>query len=99
MIEDILWVVVAGVVFLLLRSILGIIAKGFGDLFSNQTPGGGASAPPPSAHLPTQETLRKDPVCGTFLPESSAVRKTVDGVTYYFCSAECRDKFTPPPHS
>lgn len=37
--------------------------------------------------------LRKDPVCGTFVPVSSAVKRTVNGETLYFCSTECRDRY------
>ena len=92
MIEDLLWMAAAVVIFALLRSILGNISKGFGDLFSNP-PTAGSSGAPRSGAFPRQEALKKDPVCGTFLPESSAVLKTVHGVTYYFCSPECRDKF------
>jgi YHS domain-containing protein len=40
--------------------------------------------------------LKKDPVCGTFIAPSTAVRKMLGGETYYFCSAQCRDKFRGP---
>jgi YHS domain-containing protein len=38
-------------------------------------------------------TLVRDPHCGTYIPESRAIRVTNDGETRYFCSAECRDAF------
>jgi YHS domain-containing protein len=79
------------------RSVLGIIAKGFADLFgsaaSGQTGSGQAGPGPRPAPLPKSEALKKDPVCGTFIAPSAAVQKTVGGQTYYFCSPECRDKF------
>jgi YHS domain-containing protein len=37
--------------------------------------------------------LKKDPVCGTFVSAATAMQKSKGGETYYFCSAECRDKF------
>jgi YHS domain-containing protein len=37
--------------------------------------------------------LKRDPVCGTFVPMSTQFQKTVGGEAKYFCSAECRDKF------
>jgi len=39
------------------------------------------------------ENMIKDPVCNTYIPESEAVKKTVKGKTYFFCSNECADKF------
>ncbi len=70
------------------RSVMGIIFKGISDLFSP------ASSPAPSGpRIPTSDALKKDPVCGTFIGASTALHKTVGGATYYFCSAECRDKF------
>ncbi len=37
--------------------------------------------------------LRKDPVCGTFIPIDSSLHKTVNGELVYFCSVDCRDRF------
>jgi P-type Cu+ transporter len=42
----------------------------------------------------------KDPVCGmTVTPAEAAGSAMRDGVTYYFCSTHCRDKFLSPPSS
>jgi Cu+-exporting ATPase len=41
--------------------------------------------------------LARDPVCGMFVDEKTAVWKTVvDGKTYYFCSEQCMLTFTQP---
>lgn len=94
MIEDLLLLVAAVVIFAVLRSVIGIVLKGVGDFFGTASSSSAGPQPRPhSATIPTQEALKKDPVCGTFLPASNAVRKTVKGETYYFCSTECRDKF------
>ncbi len=37
--------------------------------------------------------LRKDPVCGTFIPIDSSLQQKVNGEIVYFCSAGCRDRF------
>ena len=37
--------------------------------------------------------LKQDPVCGTFIPTSSSVKKSVNGELVHFCSVACRDKF------
>ena len=80
---------VAGVIILtLLRSVLEAVGKAFA--------GGGASPAAPSAGAPrgqSPQSLKKDPVCGTFVSEVTAVQKTKGGETYYFCSEACRDKF------
>jgi YHS domain-containing protein len=35
----------------------------------------------------------KDPACGRFVMEGEAVRASVDGQTFHFCSLECRDRY------
>ena len=75
-----------------IRSIIGIVAKAFADAF-NPPPQPSGPRTRPAARVPTVEALKKDPVCGTFLAPSTAVILTTGGERYYFCSAECRDKF------
>ena len=85
----ILYLIAAVLIISLLRSVIGILSKAAADLF-----GPPASAPGPRAgNPPTAEALKKDPVCGTFIAPSTAVRKTVGSQTFFFCSPECRDKF------
>lgn len=38
-----------------------------------------------------------DPVCGMQVDENSSVRLTKGGKDYFFCSAQCRDKFRGRP--
>ena len=41
--------------------------------------------------------MARDPVCGMYVDEETAVYKTVvDGKTYYFCSEQCLRTFTQP---
>ena len=87
----ILYLIAAVVIISLLRSVIGIVTKGFSDLFA---PSSAATGPRSGASsVPHAESLQKDPVCGTFIAPSSAIQKTVGGQLYYFCSPECRDKF------
>ena len=85
MTRAILYLIAFVLVIGVLRSVLGIIYKAFSGLF--------AAAPSTASAPRNVEQLKKDPVCGTFVPPSTAVQKTVGGETYYFCSAACRDKF------
>jgi YHS domain-containing protein len=39
------------------------------------------------------EEMKKDPVCGTYIPENQAVKYKHNSETYYFCSEECKQKF------
>jgi len=40
-----------------------------------------------------QHILQQQEDRGTFVSTATAIQKTKGGETYYFCSAECRDKF------
>ena len=88
--------VIAVLVITVLRSVLGVILKGFSELFrtSNQTASEGSAARTPPR--PIADELKKDPVCGTFIAASSSLQKTIAGETFYFCSSACRDKFRAP---
>ena len=74
--------------FLLLRSVLG-------SLLGRRPGGVRATSPPPEA--PTVQAggdLKRDPVCGTYVSTSTSISKSVKGQVVYFCSKECRDKFS-----
>jgi YHS domain-containing protein len=36
--------------------------------------------------------LHKDPVCGTYVAESTPFRRQSAGQTFYYCSSDCREK-------
>lgn len=36
--------------------------------------------------------LHKDPVCGTYVAESSPHQRSRGGQTFYYCSAKCREE-------
>ena len=39
------------------------------------------------------EEMVRDPVCQLYLPRTEAIRRTVQGREYFFCSPGCFDKF------
>jgi YHS domain-containing protein len=49
---------------------------------------------PQQPPVPAGGDLMKDPVCGTFVSPGAAITRKVKGETVYFCSAECRDKYS-----
>ena len=75
------------------RSIIGVVLKGFADLFQSSGPPQRNGAAAGKRDLTAGGELRKDPVCGIYVAEGAAIRKSIGGETYYFCSAACRDKF------
>jgi YHS domain-containing protein len=90
MLRALAYLIASVLVISVVRSIIGIVLKGFSDLFHP------ASPPQKSAgvsKVPVGGELKKDPVCGTFISTSTAIQKRVGGEVYYFCSEECRDKF------
>jgi len=90
--RTILWLVGAVLAISALRSIIGMIAKVFSDFAVPSKPAGSGQQTRKPA-VPISESLKQDPVCGTFIAPSTALQKTIGGTTYYFCSAQCRDKF------
>jgi YHS domain-containing protein len=87
MLRALAYLIASVLVISVVRSIIGIVLKGFSDLFHP------ASPPQKGASVPVGGELKKDPVCGTFISTSTAIQKRLGGEIYYFCSAECRDKF------
>jgi YHS domain-containing protein len=90
----ILYLLLTVVVISVIRSVVGIVGKLFGEMMSPpsgtpRNPGQSAASGTP----PAVETLHKDPVCGTFVAPSTAWQKAVGSKTYYFCSTDCREKF------
>ena len=91
MFRAILYLIVSVVVISVIRSVMGMIAKLFGDMTSSSAP---PPSPGPSAAASSEpESLQKDPVCGTFVAPSAAWQKASGDKTYYFCSTHCRDQF------
>lgn len=42
--------------------------------------------------------MEKDPVCGMLVdPQQAAGQRTVEGRTYYLCSADCLKRFDQAP--
>ncbi|MDQ2900999.1 MAG: hypothetical protein M3Y07_14560 [Acidobacteriota bacterium] len=79
------------VIFGILRYLIGFLVKFVG---STMRPVSRAvHFPEPRAPERRGRELRKDPVCGTFIPIDSSLHKTVNGEVMYFCSVDCRDRF------
>ncbi len=75
-----------------LTSILKGIARASADSLGRQAQEprnrGNEASPKPN---PGGE-LHKDPVCGTYVAESAALKRQAAGQTFYYCSESCREK-------
>lgn len=74
------------------RSLLGGVLRGLGG--GSRSPGP-ASQSRPNAETPTPQLhgqLHRDPVCGTFVAESTRFQRQIGAQTVYYCSSQCREK-------
>jgi YHS domain-containing protein len=42
---------------------------------------------------PVDDIMVKDPFCQTYIPKRDGIKEVINGQTYFFCSAQCRDKY------
>jgi uncharacterized protein len=74
---------------LLLVVLSFLIVRALRTIFRGVIVGAAGGARSPSSSV----KLVRDPVCGTHVTPRSNLSITTKGTTYYFCSAQCRDKF------
>ncbi len=77
------------------RAVLSSILKGIARTASNSfSPNSAGDHRPQERQQPPNVTgeLHKDPVCGTYVAESSALNRQVGRETFYYCSEKCREK-------
>jgi YHS domain-containing protein len=69
------------------RAILTSVMKGIANASrpQQQQPNRGPASQPSGE-------LHKDPVCGTYVAESTAFRRQAGGQSFYYCSEACREK-------
>jgi YHS domain-containing protein len=92
MFRVILYLLFAVILISVLRAVMGIIAKGFGELIGPRH-GQAQSSQTPGKQVPLSGELKKDPACGTYIAAASSIQEKVGGEILYFCSKQCRDKY------
>ena len=75
--------------FLIVRSVLKTVFRTFSQVMHSPDP----PEPSQAANFPSGGELKKDPVCGTYVSQGSAITQKVQGELIHFCSVECRDKY------
>jgi YHS domain-containing protein len=81
----------------MLRGVLGLVAKllmswamgSNSSAAARRDPGASPTAPPQA----TTSALHKDPVCGVYVSEATAVSCRDGNQTLWFCSTACLDKY------
>ncbi len=79
------WLADALVLFLIVRFVMRLFSAS-----RRQAQWPKASAPKPER---SGGTLVRDPQCGTYIPETRAIRTGSGPDAVYFCSATCRDAY------
>jgi YHS domain-containing protein len=82
---------------LVARAVLTSVMRGLANASANAFRKGNPAftAPRPDSSAPAQPAggdLHKDPVCGTYVAESTPFRHKGAGQTFYYCSEACREK-------
>jgi YHS domain-containing protein len=88
MIRNLFRFIVLIVLLAVVRSVIGTIMRTVSHVMKPQAQ--------PAPEAPTSRVvgeLKQDPVCGTFIPVATSIKKTVNGGVVHFCSTECRDKY------
>ena len=84
-------VVLTIIAIIVARAILTSLMRGVMNVGRTQSPPNSADTQTAQNAHPTGE-LHKDPVCGTYVAESTPFRRQSAGKTFYYCSGVCRDK-------
>ncbi|MBV8864219.1 MAG: YHS domain-containing protein [Acidobacteriaceae bacterium] len=75
-----------------LTSIFKGIARASADSLRGQAQGAENRRGEASPESELGGELHKDPVCGTYVAESAALKRQAGGQTFYYCSESCREK-------
>lgn len=88
MVRTVLILLLAIVLISVLRGIIGIVGKAIASFSDVSAPARRAAGP-----LEKADELKRDPVCGTYVPSATALKKVIGSETVYFCSETCADKY------
>ena len=88
--ELLLTIVIVIVARAVLTSFLKGIKTASSSAFQQQSPNSAAGPAPPPPSMGSN--WHKDPVCGTYVVESTPFRRQVGAQNFYYCSEVCRDK-------
>jgi len=76
------------IIYAILAFIIYYLVRGF----SKESPKR-PDPPPFEGNTSSGKELKRDPVCGTYIPEDTPYRLKYKGQPHYFCSEECLKTF------
>lgn len=76
--------------------ILAVVGYVFYRALKSWMLGGGSQSADLSGREQTavDDVLVQDPVCKTYIAQRDSIHLRQDGEVYYFCSEQCRDRFS-----
>lgn len=86
--------IITVLIILVARSLLTSLLKGVSSAaktFQNEGPRQQEQTKN-QASSSTANELHKDPVCGTYVAESTPFQRKLTGQVFYYCSTDCREK-------
>lgn len=78
----------------LIRAVVDYIKRLWHGVTQDPRPFPGTRPRTPVGDPSGASVLQQDPICGTYVAVETSLKKIVAGRVYFFCSAECRNKFT-----
>jgi YHS domain-containing protein len=81
MVKIVLLLFLAIILITFLRGVIGLVGKAFTSLADPKTPARKA------------DELKRDPVCGVYVPAATSVKRTVKGEVVHFCSEQCAERW------
>jgi YHS domain-containing protein len=91
MLRGIIYLLISLLAITFIRMVIGILMKGASEMMRNGSASGTAGQTR-GPSMPQGGTLKRDPICGTYVPESNSITGNVQGERYHYCSIRCRDK-------
>jgi YHS domain-containing protein len=74
------------------RSLLGGVMRGLSGSQSPRATSQNRSSASQENGPQLNGHLHRDPVCGTFVAETTRFQRQIGGQTIYYCSSDCREK-------
>jgi YHS domain-containing protein len=85
----ILYMLLAVVLISILRMVIGVVMKGLAALLNS---GHGAASSSERGSSRLGGILHRDPMCGTYVAESTTHQRRIGSETFYYCSETCKEK-------
>jgi YHS domain-containing protein len=90
MFRALLELIITILVAMVARALISSVLKGFGNASTRAFREQPSPQQQPPAAPQAGSELHKDPVCGTYVAESTRFHQKMGGTTFYYCSDACK---------